>query len=79
MTGTVNQNNWAIYEVDVVGESADLRVGRPVQENKVDATLQCRAVLKDQSGRDRETIMATITSTYRQRQASERFVVGGRA
>lgn len=56
--------NWAIYEVDVVGVSADLARVRPVQQNKVNATLQCRAVLKKPDGTDQESVLSTISSTY---------------
>jgi len=33
----------------------------------VNATLQCRATLKDRNSRDQGSVMATITSEYRQR------------
>nr|MBL8412094.1 DUF4157 domain-containing protein [Dechloromonas sp.] len=60
-------HNWAIYEVDVVGIRADIQRGRPVGRNGVNATLQCRATLKDRNSRDQGSVMATITSEYRQR------------
>ncbi len=61
---TARPANWAIYEVDVVGISADIARGRPVTRNKVDATLQCRVVLKKPDGSDQESLMTSISSTY---------------
>jgi hypothetical protein len=68
--------NWAIYEVDVVNVNADLARWRPVQQNKVNATLQCRAVLKKPDGTDQESVLSTISSTYTVRsEAAEAFEV----
>jgi len=75
---TARPGNWAIYEVDVVGVSADIARGRPVTRNKVDATLQCRAVLKKPDGSDQESLMTTISSTYAVRhEAAASFDVSG--
>ena len=75
---TQRPTNWAIYEVDVVGISADIAPNRPKTQNKVDATLQCRFVLKKRDGSDERSAVTTISSTYRVRhEAAERFELPG--
>ena len=66
--------NWAIYEVDVVGVSASLAQGRALEQNKVNATLQCRVVLKKPDGTEQENLVTAISSTYTTRhEAADSF------
>lgn len=71
-----NSRNWAIYEVDVVNMRADIMNARTQRRrNKVNATLQARATLKDGQNRDHGTIMSAITSEYQQRHDYERVEI----
>ena len=56
--------NWVFYEVMVDGISSRLN-SSDVTQNYVNATFNCRAVLKDDDGTERENYMTAITSTYR--------------
>lgn len=67
-------SNWVFYEVTVDGISSRLD-SSDVRQNYVNATFNCRAVLKDIDGAEREQFMTAITSTYRQRNAAQSFQV----
>lgn len=67
--------NWVFYEVTVDGISSSLS-SSDVTQNYVNATFNCRAVLKDDDGSERENYMTAITSTYRVRHDARTFVVG---
>jgi hypothetical protein len=66
--------NWVFYEVTVDGISSSLS-SSDVTQNYVNATFNCRAVLKDDDGSERENYMTAITSTYRVRHDARTFVV----
>jgi hypothetical protein len=66
--------NWVFYEVTVDGISSRLVPGEvEVTQNYVNATFNCRAVLKDDDGTERENYMTAITSTYRVRNDARVF------
>ncbi|WP_310601222.1 DUF4157 domain-containing protein [Desulfobulbus sp.] len=67
-----SEENWATYEVEVKNAKADIETKRPVWYNWVNATLQCRATLKDGDNQDKDTIGATVTSEYLVRHEAER-------
>ena len=48
-----------------------------VTENYVNATLNCRAVLKDEDGTEKESYLTAITSTYGSRNDARTFRVPG--
>ena len=66
--------NWVFYEVTVDGISSRLN-SSDVTQNYVNATFNCRAVLKDDDGTERENYMTAITSTYRVRNEARSFQV----
>ncbi|UCV27909.1 eCIS core domain-containing protein [Ferribacterium limneticum] len=66
--------NWVFYEVTVDGISSRLN-SSDVTQNYVNATFNCRAVLKDDDGTERENYMTAITSTYRVRNDARVFQV----
>ncbi len=66
--------NWVFYEVTVDGISSSLN-NSDVTQNYVNATFNCRAVLKDDDGSERESYLTAITSTYRVRHEARSFAV----
>jgi hypothetical protein len=64
--------NWVFYEVTVNGISSRLN-SSDVTKNYVNATFNCRAVLKDDDGTERENYMTAITSTYQVRNDARVF------
>lgn len=66
--------NWVFYEVTVDGISSRLN-SSDVTQNYVNATFNCRAVLKDDDGTERDSYLTAITSTYRVRNEARTFVV----
>ena len=66
--------NWVFYEVTVDGISSRFN-SSDVTQNYVNATFNCRAVLKDDDGTERENYMTAITSTYRVRNDARVFQV----
>ena len=66
--------NWVFYEVTVDGISSSLN-NSDVTQNYVNATFNCRAVLKDDDGTERESYLTAITSTYRVRHEARSFAV----
>lgn len=66
--------NWVFYEVTVNGISSRLN-SSDVTQNYVNATFNCRAVLKDDDGTERESYVTAITSTYRVRNEAQVFQV----
>ena len=69
-------SNWVFYEVTVDSISSRLDSG-DVTENYVNATLNCRAVLKDEDGTEKESYLTAITSTYGSRNDARTFRVPG--
>ena len=67
-------SNWVFYEVTVDGISSRLN-SSDVTQNYVNATFNCRAVLKDDDGTERESYLTAITSTYRVRNEATAFRV----
>jgi hypothetical protein len=68
--------NWVFYEVTVDGISSRLVPGEvEVTQNYVNATINCRAIRKDQDGTELENYMTAITSTYRVRNNAQVFQV----
>lgn len=66
--------NWVFYEVTVDSISSRLN-SRDVTQNYVNATFNCRAVLKDDDGTEKESYLTAITSTYRTRNEARAFQV----
>ncbi|MBS1130155.1 MAG: hypothetical protein H6R16_1157 [Proteobacteria bacterium] len=66
--------NWVFYEVTVDGISSRLNAS-DVTQNYVNATFNCRAVLKDDDGTEKESYMTAISSTYRVRNEARAFQV----
>jgi hypothetical protein len=66
--------NYVFYEVTVDGISSSLASSN-VRENWVNATFNCRAVLKDEDGTEKESYLTAITSTYRVRNEAQAFRV----
>ena len=55
--------NWVFYEVTVDGISSRLNSSDRTK-NYVNATFNCRAILKDDDGNEKDNFITAITSTY---------------
>ncbi|HEY6000589.1 MAG TPA: DNA/RNA non-specific endonuclease [bacterium] len=59
-------DQWVWYKVKVAAIDAKLDSSRKDQ-NYVDCTLNCQAVLKDEAGKERESFKSTIESKYKEK------------